>query len=104
MGKKGVYLTNYLASLDNVQKDKIIKKISKGIWETLNRCKFVDERFAWEGEESGEEKIYTPPESPMKEDCSNSLNSIRKTHLEVNGYVHFEIIKQLFVHYSVLNP
>jgi hypothetical protein len=67
MGKEGVYLTNCLASLDNVQKDKITKKISKGVWETLSRCKFADERFAWDGEESGEEKIYTFLESPMKE-------------------------------------
>jgi hypothetical protein len=80
-----------------VQKDKIVKKISKGVWETLNRCKFVDERFAWDGEESGEEKNYTPLESPMKEECSNNLDSIKKTHLEVNGYVRSGIVKQFFV-------
>jgi len=62
----------------------------------LNRCKFVDERFAWDGEENGEENIYTPLKGPMKEKCSNSLDSIKKTHFEIN--VHSGIVKQFLVH------
>jgi hypothetical protein len=53
--------------------------------------------FAWDGKENRNEVFYTPPKSPVKEDnrCNIIINS-SQTHLEGHGYMHFEIVKQLF--------
>jgi hypothetical protein len=52
--------------------------------------------LAWDGKENRDDVVYTPPKSPVKEDnkCSIVINS-SQTHLEVHGYLHFEIVKQL---------
>jgi hypothetical protein len=50
--------------------------------------------LAWDGNESNDEIFYTPTQSPVKEEFSSSGESSGQTHLEVNGYVHFVIVKQ----------
>jgi hypothetical protein len=63
----------------------------------LSKCQFGDERLAWDGEESGDDVVYTPLKSPVKENSSyNSIVNSSQTHLEVHGYVHSKIVKQLF--------
>jgi hypothetical protein len=54
--------------------------------------------LAWDGKESRDDVFYTLPKSLVKEDnrCSTIINS-SQTHLEVHGYLHFEIVKQLLV-------
>jgi len=70
--------------------------INKVVWETLNRCWFGDERLAWDGKDSKNDVFYTLPKSPVKKDSRYSIvvNS-NQTQLEVHGYVHYEIVKQL---------
>jgi uncharacterized RmlC-like cupin family protein len=71
-------------------------RISKAIWEILSRCWFGDKRLGWDGKENMDDVFYIPPKSPVKEDnrCSTIINS-SQIHLEVHGYMHFEIVKQL---------
>jgi hypothetical protein len=62
----------------------------------LRICKFGDERFAWDGEEGEDDVFYTPLESLVKEYSSCNLAvETSQTHLQVHGYVHLEIVKQL---------
>ncbi len=64
--------------------------ISKAVWETLIKCQFGD------GEENRDDVFYTPLESPVKEDSScNIVVNSSQTHLELHGYVHSKIVKQL---------
>jgi hypothetical protein len=63
----------------------------------LSRCKFVDKRLAWDGEEGEGDFFYTPLESLVKDDNNYNLTEeTSQTHLQVHGYVHSEIVKQLF--------
>jgi len=63
----------------------------------LSRCRFGDKRFTWDGEKGEDDVLYTPLESPVNEDssCSLAIKS-NHTHLQVHGYVHSKIVKQLF--------
>ncbi len=62
----------------------------------MNICRFGDDRFAWDGKEGEDAVFYTPLESPVKEDSScNLVLETSQIHLQVHGYVHLEIVKQL---------
>jgi hypothetical protein len=63
----------------------------------LSKCRFGDKRFTWDGEEGEDDVFYTPLESPVNEDssCSLAIKS-NQIHLQVHGYVHSKIVKQLF--------
>jgi hypothetical protein len=45
-----------------------------------------------------EEVFFTPPESPIKDDASLNVVSNSRFHLEVNGDIHFYVVKQLIDH------
>jgi hypothetical protein len=70
--------------------------IDNVVWELLRRCKFGDKRFAWDGEDFEDDIFYTPLKSLVKENRNCNLTiETSQTHLQVHGYVHSKIIKQL---------
>ncbi len=93
LGAKNVIADHSRAS---VLKSSSCKCISKVIWETLKRARFVDEKLAWEGEvESKDDVFFTPPKNPIREDPIPSVMLSTQVHLEVNGIVHAYIVKHL---------
>jgi hypothetical protein len=70
--------------------------INNAIWELLNRCRFGDKKFTWDGKKGEDDVFYTPLESLVNEDnkCSLTIKS-NHIHLQVHGYVHSKIVKQL---------
>ncbi len=68
------------------------------MWATLSRTRNGDEKLAWDGVESEEDVFFTPPKSPTKDDASLNVLVDSKCHLEIHGYVHAEIVKQLTNH------
>jgi hypothetical protein len=62
----------------------------------LNICRFGDKRFTWDGKEGKDDVFYTPLKNLVNEDSSCSLVvASNQTHLQVHGYVHSKIVKQL---------
>jgi hypothetical protein len=82
-----------------------IKKIEHVVWETLSKAQFVNEKLAW-GDNDGDsedEMFYTPLGSPKKECTSFTMMPCPKTHLQVDTYLHFAIVKQFTKLIVILN-
>jgi hypothetical protein len=66
-----------LERLGCTSRSHIEKHINKIVWETLSRARHVDEKLAWDGEESevgrvgegNEDIFFTPSQSPIKNKC-----------------------------------
>jgi hypothetical protein len=58
----------------------------------IDEVKVVDERLAWDGEKNEDDIFFTPLKKGnyKKKDCN--VKTLRKIHLKMNGYVHFEIV------------
>lgn len=78
-----------------VHRSHIENCINKTMWETLSKARHVDEKLAWDGEESEYDHFFTPPQSPLKEDNNCSVVLSTQPHLEVNGVVHSVIVEEL---------
>jgi hypothetical protein len=63
------------------------------VWKTLSKSTYVDERLAWDGMESEEGILFTPPKSPAKDDASLIDVFGNRSHLEVNGVIQSYIVK-----------
>lgn len=76
-----------------MQRSGSLKHIGIVVWKTMSKSTYVDERLAWDGVESGENILFTPPKSPTKDDASLIDVSGNRSHLEVNGVIHSYIVK-----------
>ncbi len=80
----------------NVHRSVSERHNNNAVWELLSKCIFGDKRFTWDGKEGEDDVFYTPLKNLVYEDSNYSLAiESNQTHLQVHGYVHSKIVKQL---------